>query len=137
MFTGGVSTSERFVNLPDEGAIAFISSVSVGYDYFLSRYSGRLYQHFSSLSYGQTIAEQMRQTIQYYQANSDTLLYEETTCMQMALNGDPMIRLNWHERPEIEISQQSIYFEPDVLNLTVDSIELNLIITNLGQSIVD
>lgn len=138
IFSEGNSTSERFVNIADAGAIAFISSVSVGYAQPLNLYSNHLYRQFSYLNYGGTIGEQMRQTIQYYQ-NLDTNynILEETTCQQMTLNGDPMLRLNWHERPEIEITAQDLYFEPSVLNLTVDSIELNLIVTNLGQSVLD
>lgn len=137
MFNEGHSTSERFVNIADAGAIAFISSVSVGYDQPLNQYSNRLYREFSHLNYGVTISEQMRQTIQFVQSTIGQNLITETTCQQMALNGDPMLRLNWHERPEIEITAQNLYFEPSVLNLTVDSIELNLIITNLGQSVMD
>jgi len=133
---GNSSTSERFVNIPDLGAIAFVSSVSVGYDSYLNTYSNQLYKQFSYLSYGATLGEQMRRTIQYAQTVIGQNLFSESTCMQMALNGDPMLRLNWHEEPEIEISTQSVYFNPSVLNLTVDSIELNLIITNLGQGVL-
>jgi Peptidase family C25 len=138
IFAEGHSTSERFVNIADAGAIAFISSVSVGYAANLNHYSNHLYREFSHLNYGATIGEQMRQTIQYVQNSiiQDDLI-SETTCQQMTLNGDPMLRLNWHERPEIEITAQNLYFQPEVLNLTVDSITLNLIISNLGQSVTD
>lgn len=131
------STSERFVNIPDAGAIAFISSVSVGYDYPLNQYSNRLYREFSYLNYGGTIGQQMKSTIQYIQTLINSSLLYETTCQQMTLHGDPMLRLNWHERPEIEIRNQDLYVEPAQLNLTVDSIELNLIINNIGQSVTD
>ena len=138
IFAESHSTSERFVNIADAGAIAFISSVSVGYAQPLNQYSNHLYREFSYLNYGATIGEQMRQTIQFVQSSiAIEDLITETTCQRMTLNGDPMLRLNWHERPEIEISTQNLYFEPSVLNLSVDSIELNLILTNLGQSVVD
>lgn len=141
IFTSTQMTSERFVNLPDEGAIAFISNVSVGYATYLDLYSNQLYRHFSHYSYGQTLGEQMKRTVEYV----DTTYWSpgamgtiiESTCIQMTLHGDPMLRLNWHERPEIEITPQSVYFEPGTLNLTVDSIELNLILTNLGKSVVE
>ncbi|HLP55541.1 MAG TPA: C25 family cysteine peptidase [Fluviicola sp.] len=138
IFAEGNSTSERFVNIADAGAIAFISSVSVGYAQNLDHYSNHFYREFSYINYGATIGEQMRRTIQYVQTSIiQEDLISETTCQQMTLNGDPMLRMNWHERPEIEITPQSLYFEPSTLNLTVDSIELNLIITNLGQSVTD
>lgn len=131
------STSERFVNIPDAGAIAFISTVSVGYDYPLNQYSNQFYRQFSYLNYGGTIGEQMKSTIQHIQGLINNSLLYETTCQQMTLHGDPMLRLNWHERPEIEIRNQDLYFEPANLNLTVDSIELNLVINNLGRSVTD
>jgi len=131
------STSELFVNLPNEGAIAFISSTFVGYDSPLNIYSSKLYEHFSYLSYGEPIGLQMQRTIRAIQQfdPSHTQTINETTSTQMALNGDPMLRLNWHSAPEIEITQQGLYFEPTNLNLTVDTIDLFLIVKNLGKSI--
>lgn len=137
IFGTSPSTSERFVNIQNKGAIAFISSVSVGYDSQLNIYSNRLYKQISSLTYGATIGEQMRQAVIYTQNALPNNVMSESTCLQMTLHGDPMLRLNWHYRPEIEISPQSIYFEPNHLDLTVDSITLNLILTNLGQSVTE
>ncbi len=72
-------------------------------------------------------------SIEYPNAN----LLVESTCTQMTLNGDPMLKINWHTEPEIEITTQSLTFSPDQLDLTVDSIEINLEIKNLGRSITD
>ena len=58
-------------------------------------------------------------------------LLVESTCTQMTLNGDPMMKINWHTNPEIEITNQSLTFSPEQLDLTVDSIEINLEIKNL------
>lgn len=61
----------------------------------------------------------------------------ESTTTQMTYNGDPMIRLNWHEKPEIELLEQNITFSPQELDLTVDSIEMQITLKNLGKSITD
>lgn len=133
------STSENFVNLSNEGAIAFISTTFVGYDSPLNTYSNRLYQHFSELSYGETVGRQMQSTIRDIQVpdpqHTQTIL--ETTSTQMTLHGDPALKLNWHTDPEIEITASGLYFEPTNLNLTVDTIDLYLIVKNLGKSVTE
>ena len=35
-----------------------------------------------------------------------------------------MIRMNWHEYPEIELTESRVSFGPDDLSLATDSIEL-------------
>lgn len=131
-----LSTSENFVLLPEEGAIAFISSVKTGYGFALDRYTSELYRQFSHDNYGDLLSSQIKKTIR--KVHSMYLgIYMETTCAQMALHGDPLLRVNWHSKPEIDITEQSLYFGPDDINLGVDSIDVNLILTNLGQSVVD
>ena len=131
------STSEKFVLLPKEGAIAFLSSVRTGYASYLDMYTGELYRQISSKNYGLYLSHQIQKTIQVLQAGSTGNYSVETTCAQMTLHGDPLLKVNWHERSEIDINEQSLYFQPSDINLTVDSIELNLILTNLGRSVTD
>lgn len=131
------SASENFVLLPKEGAIAFISSVRVGYGFTLNYYSSELYKQFSTYSYGATVGDQIKNTVRLVRQNYDDNIYTETTCAQMVLHGDPLLRVNWHKNAEIDLTEQSIYFQPSEINLTVDSIEINVILTNLGKSITD
>jgi len=131
------SKSEDFVQIPDYGAIGYIASVSLGFDVYLNMYSRNLYQIFSQKSYGATIGQQMKENIQDIYQTSPGDAYLESTCSQMVLNGDPMIKLNWHQKPEIEILAENVSFFPSDLNLTVDSIEVQIITTNLGHSTLD
>jgi hypothetical protein len=128
------SNSEEFVQVPNAGAIAYIASVHIGFAGQLGQYSNALYTQFSKYNYGGTLGEQMRQNISYLESTS-TSLYVESTALQMVLNGDPMLRLNWHELPEIELTQAGVFFTPEELDLTVDSIEMHIVLTNLGKSI--
>lgn len=135
IFQNGTSKSEEFVNIPNNGAIAYLGTVNLGFASTLFQYSSELYRNFSLESYGKTLAEQIKATIdslEYPNAN----LYIESTCTQMALNGDPMIKLNWHAKPEIELLEQNVSFFPQDLDLTVDSIEMRIALKNLGQSII-
>ena len=136
IFQNGLSKSEEFVITPDFGAIGYIGTIGLGIASTLYQYSSELYRQFSLSDYGGTLGHQMKNaisTIEYPNAN----LLVESTCTQMTLNGDPMLKINWHTEPEIEITNQSLTFSPDQLDLTVDSIEINLEIKNLGRSITD
>ncbi|MBL4862439.1 MAG: hypothetical protein JKY09_05415, partial [Crocinitomicaceae bacterium] len=129
------SKSEEFVQVPTFGAIAYIAAVGIGFDIYLNQYSQRLYKQFSTNNYGANLGEMMKFTIESLEAPGN--LYKESTCTQMVLNGDPMLKLNFHERPEIELTAPGVYFTPDNIDLTTDSIEIHIVLTNLGRSIVD
>lgn len=135
IFQSGVCTSERFVNTANSGAIAYIGTVNLGFAHTLFQYSSELYRQFSGANYGKTLAHQIKSTIGAIEYPGANLLLE-STCTQMALNGDPMIKLNYHEKPEIEITEQSVTFSPEQLDLSIDSITMNIELTNLGHSII-
>jgi len=133
---GYYSTSELFVNTVQEGAIAFISSVGIGYAEQLSTYSTELYRHFSNKNYGQPLGLQMKETIRDLQAPNQNL-YLETTYQQMVLNGDPLIKLTVPRKPEISIQASDISFSPTVINLNTPEIAVQFMIRNLGSAIND
>lgn len=134
-------TSERFVNLPNEGAIAFISSVGVGYDIPLYFYSSELYRQFSYKNYGGTFGNQIKKTIEYLQAiyggsfGPGYSLTFEAMCSQMALNGDPLLRVNYNTNPEIHVTNTDLSLSPANVNLNTDSLYLTVRIRNLGKSV--
>jgi hypothetical protein len=136
IFQSNRSKSEEFVSIPNFGAIAYIGTVNLGFANTLFQYSNELYRNFSLAGYGKTLADQMRSTIGTIEGFGDNLL-NESTATQMVLNGDPMLRLNWHQKPEIELTEQSISFLPETIDLTTDSIEMRIELKNLGRSILD
>jgi hypothetical protein len=130
------SKSEEFVQVANYGAIGYIASVSLGFSNNLNSYSQNFYQKVSTTHYGETIGNIMKATVESMEFPGANL-YTETTCSQMVLNGDPMMRLNPHEKPEIELTPDDVSFLPTNLDLTVDSIEMRINLTNLGRSITD
>ena len=136
LFKTTPSTSERTVLIPNEGAIGFLSSVFIGYDAFLAYYTTELYKQIAYKSYGKSIGYQIQQTIKSLQQPTDNLILE-STYSQMVYHGDPTIKINYSTDPEIEITPQQLSFSPAQLNLSIDSIQLDLQIKNLGTSILD
>ena len=131
-----VSTSESFVLLADLGAIGFISSTKLAYASYLNLYSAELYRQMGPDNYGNSFGNQIKSTIENLESMNPNFL-SEVTAMQMALHADPLIKLNWHAKPEIDLTIQDIYFTPNQVNLSTDSIAVNVVLTNLGRSIVD
>jgi hypothetical protein len=131
------ATSEKFVMTPQEGAIAFISSVTTSYAFSLNQYTSEFYRQLAKTNYGKTISEQMKNTIVAIKNNFGNNVYTETISSQMVLHGDPLLKLNWHQKSEIDLTQQSIFFRPENINLSVDSLEVNVVLSNLGKSVTD
>lgn len=130
------SKSEEFVQQPGYGAIAYIASVHLGIASTLAVYSSELYRNFALYDYSGTLGGQMQNTIRALEGSVGTF-YMEATCEQMVLNGDPMLRLNWHTKPEIELLPERVSFGPADIDLLTDSIEMNIVLRNLGKSITD
>ncbi|MFA7273150.1 MAG: C25 family cysteine peptidase [Crocinitomicaceae bacterium] len=134
----GMSTSEKFVRAQNSGAIGYLSTVYLGFTSSLSSYSIRLYKQMSKFQYSATIGKQI-------QATCDSLshspgfggIIEKATILQMTFNGDPLLKLNWHTKPEIELLDENVTFGPNFIDLTTDSIEISITLKNLGRSITD
>lgn len=130
------SKSEQFVQPAGYGAIAYIASVYIGEANNLSSYSAELYRNFSAYDYAGTIGQQMQKTIRQMEISVGSF-YMEATAEQMALNGDPMLRLNWHTKPEIELLPERVSFGPADIDLLTDSIEMTIVLKNLGRSVMN
>lgn len=131
-----LSTSEEFVMIDNKGAIAFLANVKQAYSSSLNQYSDQLFRQISQLNYGATIGNQVKATIGAIQ-DDDMYFGLRNVCNQMTLHGDPALRINPHEKPELAINNSSLFIEPGVIDLTVDSIDVNIVLYNLGRATND
>lgn len=136
IFHNATSNSESFVLTPNAGVIAYLGTLNYGFTGALQSYSNQFYDQFSRTNYGGTIGEHIKATIGAVMNENSNLIYE-TTFMQMTLHGDPMIKINSHEFPELELTDSRISFGPEDISLATDSIEMRVLIRNLGKAIVD
>lgn len=131
-----VSTSEEYVLIPDKGAIAFVANVGQAFSTTLHQFSLAMFTDITGDGYGTSLGENVQQAIQDIQSTimSFGLL---TVVNQMTLHGDPAIRMNPHPLPELEVNETSLFVDPPVIDLSVDSIDVNVIIYNMGQYATD
>ncbi len=129
------SISERFVTLPEIGAIGFIASVGEGQIYYLNIYSGFLYKNISFNNYGETIGKILQHTVLQVQ---DTNFYgTKIVCQEMSLQGDPGIKINSWKKPDYLMTQSNIYFTPSTITTNLDTFNVHVIVRNLAKAVPD
>ena len=136
IFHNAFSNSESFVLTPNAGVIAYLGTLSYGFVSPLKSYAEQFYKEFSRNNYGGTIGSHIQNTIQAGLSGTESI-QTESTYTQMTLHGDPMIRINYHNLPEIELTDSRVSFGPSDISLATDSIEVNVKIRNLGKSITE
>lgn len=134
-----ISNSEEFVLFPQRGTIGFLSTSKVGFSGSLNAFSTEFYKQFSYKNYGMSVAKLVKETLGFIEDPGNTLVgfLNFNVGMQMALHGDPAIRINYHDKPEIVVRTQDIFYDPPIVSLGVDSVNVNVVFTNLGRSSQD
>lgn len=131
-----LSASEEYVLIAEKGAIVFLANAKQAFSNSLDGYSKVLFQKIAETDYGLSLGDQTQRTIRSIQ--SDGMSFGlQNVCNQMTLHGDPAIKVNYHEKPELEINHSSIFVTPEVIDLTVDSIDVSVVVYNLGRSALD
>ena len=131
-----LSTSEEYVLIENKGAIAFLANVKQAFSTSLHVYSNEFFRQVSIENYGGTIGQHIQNTVYNVQSPSMSLGLKNV-CLEMTLHGDPALKVNPHVNPELEVNQNSIFINPSVVDLTVDSIDVNVIVYNLGKATTD
>lgn len=134
------SISEEFVLTPNLGSIAFLSTVKLGFSNALFTYTSRFYNFSGRANYGDAVGRNMKRTSRTYvdvSTPQSPINSVEVTISGMSLQGDPALKLNSHPAPEIEIIPERVFFTPDVINLAVDSFDVNVVVTNIGSAFHD
>ena len=131
-FGNSRSISERFIFLPDGGAVAFAASKGIGYISALGNWSNRYYDLISNEMYGRGIGEVLRTNIDRFAGTSN--FTEAILLEQFSLSGDPAYTL--HPRPGADIvpDASSLRFEPEVVAAQDPSFTAKLRIVNIGNN---
>ena len=134
------SYAEQLIQPVNEGAIAFMSTVKLGFVSYISNYTTFMYKEMGKYHYGETIGEQMYYTV-------DTLaqmigfsgwdVIQESNFNGMSLQGDPALRLNTHQAPEIVLAEDRVWSVPTQIDLSVDTFDLYVVVTNIGRAFRD
>ncbi len=143
-----LSMAEDYVLADGLGSIGFLATAALGFPLYLDIYMSEVYQNFCKESYNQPIGIAIQKTIKDINENygslnpeSDPFAASKLTVQEYILTGDPAVIINSWEEPEIAIENNSqyaeIFFEPAVINSSLDSFTVKLVVNNLGKAVHD
>ncbi|MBK9105338.1 MAG: hypothetical protein IPL92_12405 [Saprospiraceae bacterium] len=131
--------SDNYVQIPDEGAIAFISGSGSQFPNALEVWAHPWYNYFGNLDYGATLGESVLFGLKPLKnfinldiegSNSYRYLLEQQT-----LQGDPALQIHPLPGPDYIIDPATVSISPDVLNTKLDSIDVHFSVTNIGRNL--
>ncbi len=129
-FTKSRSISERFIFLPEGGAITFAASKGLGYISALGTYGRGVFRHLSGDRYGEGVGKVIQATVADYATSSNFTL--GILLEQFSLSGDPAFRLHPRPGPDLVIDPTSVVATPSVVPAQDASFSLALRLVNLG-----
>jgi len=133
LYEGLITLSEDWVLIEDKGAVGFFGSTWLTGLSNLGNYAEIFYRNLGADMYGSTIGEITVETSKEYTTNGSF------TAQQLAqvytLHGDPAIRLYPFDAPDYLTNEEESQVNPDLIDVTTDTIDLNLNITNIGKNL--
>ncbi|HNQ66763.1 MAG TPA: C25 family cysteine peptidase [Bacteroidales bacterium] len=131
---GHSSISESWVNSVNKGSIGFLASVGDGLATYLNIYAGELYKNIAYKAYGMPISLQMINSIEYIGNQYPSNPRIEITCHEFTLHGDPSIRINYFEKPDLTVTPALLTFIPGEITTVADSFDLRIVVKNIGRA---
>ncbi|MEZ4962449.1 MAG: C25 family cysteine peptidase [Saprospiraceae bacterium] len=128
--SGLEGVSERFVFEENKGAIAFMSSTSLGYISALRTLCGEYYNQMGGDLYGKGIGEILLKAIKVVEGQNGAA---QELIQQFTLHGDPAYVLNPAPGPDYVVNPASVAFTPAKINVELDSFEVSFKIQNIGR----
>ena len=131
-FTNG-SMGESYIFQSEKGAIGWIGTSSEGIASYLSNFTTLFYQNSFYNNYGSSVAKNMQKSTRSFVNINDNLNKAHTR--QYIYLGDPTISFYSPDKPDYEVTNQSIGLVGDNINASNTSLRLFVIIKNLRKAI--
>jgi hypothetical protein len=130
----GESNSEKWVLIPNKGAIAFLAMSFQGYNNYLNFYTSAYYHSIFQEHYGTSIGEAASITGQSVLNKYGSMELMRNTVQQFTLHGDPALVLNSFDKPDITLDENSIHFIPSEITTELDSFSLQIVPCNISKA---
>ncbi len=132
------SLSDNYVQIPDEGAIGFISGSGSQYAAALYEWAQPWYEHIGNIGYGAPLGESilhgLRALDKYVDPQQTNSNQYRFLLEQQTFQGDPAIRLHPLPGPDFLPDRRAVSIEPGTLSTDLDSFTLAFSIFNIGRN---
>jgi hypothetical protein len=127
--------SEKYVLAPNRGTIGFVASSHFGIVHYLDIWAQRAYRRMSVTSYGKSIGEIMKQTIQdVFNTHTQEDFYARANAEETQFHGDPAITLNPHPKPDYVIEDPMVRVTPGFISVADASFKVDARFLNIGRA---
>ncbi|MEM7574749.1 MAG: C25 family cysteine peptidase [Bacteroidota bacterium] len=133
MYTATKSIGERFVLMPENGAVAFGATQGVGFVGALGEFGRELYRRIGTDNYGEGLGQIIQATVGAFEGSGNYTMV--TMLEQYALQGDPAYRIHPQRGADLLVNSATVGFDPRVISLQADSFQVELELFNLGSKL--
>lgn len=136
--SGNKTISEKYVLANNRGSIAFLADTHFGIPPFLNFYNTALYNAIAKTMYGHTIGEQIQQVIRSLGGDNPGVEFLYRIHLEeIALHGDPALKVNHFEKPDYVIEEQLVQLTPAIITVADNSFDVKVKMQNLGKATDD
>lgn len=130
-----VSVGERFLFQEDKGALAFLATIGQGYISVLSTFAQAYFNHLGNSHYGRGLGDVMQHSIRQFDNTGSFPL--RALLQQFTLQGDPALVITPLPQPDLLLRTAEAAVEPRNPNAQLDSVELRVVVRNIGKAVPD
>ncbi|PLW99501.1 MAG: hypothetical protein C0594_16985, partial [Marinilabiliales bacterium] len=124
--------SEEWV-FHERGSIGFLASTGESNDGDLNLYSQEFYKNFAYKNYGRSVGQMIQATIRELQPSKGGNKSVDNAILEFVFHGDPSVKLNSFQLPDLTIKQQDVLFTPANITTEIDSFAIQVVITNTAK----
>ena len=136
--SGNLSISEKYVLANQRGSIGFLADTHFGIPPFLNFFNTSLYKSFCKTMYGNTIGNQIKNSIQEVGgANPSLEFFTRIHTEEINLHGDPALKINTFAKPDYVVEDQSVKISPAIISVADNSFNVSLTMQNIGKAVGD
>lgn len=138
MISGRSTISESFVLSKNRGSIGFMASTHYGIPDYLNEYNTTLYNHMSKDYYGAPLGVVMKNTIKNLGGdNPELYFYNRADVEEMALHGDPALKVHSQPKPDYIIDESLVKIDPGFISMSNQKFTVFVKTYNLGRAVGD
>ena len=127
--------SEKYVLAQDRGTIGLVGSTYFGIVHYLNIWAERAYKQISSVSYGKTIGEILKETaVDVFKFTTQEDFYARSNVEETLYHGDPAVRVNPHAKPDYVIEDSMVKVSPAFVSIADASFKVDAQFLNIGKS---
>jgi hypothetical protein len=130
--------SEKYILAPQRGSIGFLADTHFGIPPFLNFYNNNFYYNFSKNMYGSSVGNQVKDVlVTLGAANPNLDYYTRIHLEEIALHGDPAIKINYSTKPDYAIEDPMVLVSPNIISVADANFSLKVKMQNIGKAIGD